>query len=241
MLVMKAQTSRQRSINSISTRRWSAYMAAAAASTLAGMGSAEAEIHYSGNVNIKLTGNEQASLPLSNGASLFFENIWEGSTFVQDFYFSIKGAISGSAREHFAHWVSNLPRGANVSAGRFTSVLGNPYRGIIFTGFSDGYFRPYYGDRGFIGFRFNTGNGVQYGWARIETRADLPHYSKCHETIKDYAWGDPGDVILTGQKRSSQAANANPVTDSLGLLAFGARGLNASRDQALAKTDSPSR
>jgi hypothetical protein len=59
-------------------------MAAAAASTFAGAGSAEAEIHYSGNVSIKLTGNAQASLPLSNGASLVFET-FSGSYLLQDF------------------------------------------------------------------------------------------------------------------------------------------------------------
>jgi len=45
---------------------------AGAATTLTGGNSAEAEIHYSGIVNIKLSGREQASFPLSNGASLVF-------------------------------------------------------------------------------------------------------------------------------------------------------------------------
>ena len=96
-------------------------MAAAAASTLAGAGSAEAEIHYSGNVAIKLTGNAQASLPLSNGVSLVFENSFGGSTFLQDFYFSIKGVISASAREAVRisppRRLCDLPPGENVSAG----------------------------------------------------------------------------------------------------------------------------
>ena len=205
-------------------------MAAAAASSFAGAGSAEAEIHYSGNVLIRLTGNAQASLPLSNGASLVFENIFSGSTFLQHFYFSIKGAVSGSAREgRRTRWLFNLPARENVSAGGFYSVAGDPDRGIIFTFFSDGYFQPYYGTRGFIGFRFNTGNGRQYGWARIETKRDANY--NAHETIKDYAWGDPGDVILTGQKHSSESANANSVLGSLGQLAFGAQGLDAWRAQ----------
>jgi len=227
---MKTQRKQQRSINSIATSRWTAYMAAAAASTFAGVGSAEAEIHYSGNVSIELTGNAVASLPLSNGASPVFENIDRGSTFWQSFFFSIQGAPSASAREGpIHHWLSDLRRRENVSAGNFYSIAGDPDRGVVFENFSDGYFEPYYGTRGFIGFRFNTGNGTQYGWARIETKRDINY--NAHETIKDYAWGDPGDVILTGQKRSLQPANASSVPGSLGLLAFGALGLNAWRTQ----------
>src|SRR5437773_5750115 len=178
----------------ISETRWLAYATAGVASAFGLSSSAEAEIHYSGNVSIKLTGNAQASLPLSNGASLVFQNIFEGSTFLQDFYFLMKGVISGSAREgRIHHWVSDLPSGENVSAGRFYSVAGDPDRGIIFTFFSDGYFQPYYGTRGFIGFRFNTGNGTQYGWARIQTTRDINY--RVRDVIKDYAWGDPGDVI----------------------------------------------
>jgi MYXO-CTERM domain-containing protein len=46
----------------------------------------------------------------------------------------------------------------------------------------------------------------------------------------DYAWGDPGDRIRTGQKTSS-GNMVNTVTDSgsVGLLALGAAGLIAWR------------
>ena len=196
----------------------------------------EAEIHYSGNVAIKLLGNAQASLPLSNGASLVFENVFRGSTFLQDFYFSMKGVISGSAREgRTHHWLSDLPLGVNVSAGKFYSVAGDPDHGIVFTFFSDGYFQPYYGTRGFIGFRFNTGKGTQYGWARIETKRDSNNLA--HEVIKDYAWGDVGDRIRTGQTQSLQATNATSVPGSLGLLALGAQGLDAWRTQRMPKSN----
>ena len=233
---MKTQRKKERSINSISTGRWTAYMAAAAASTFAGAGSAEAEIHYSGDVSIKLTGNAQASLPLSNGASLFFENTFGGSTFVQDFKFRIIGVISGSARGYFHSgditFLSNLPSGEDVSAGRFYSVAGNPNHGVLFTNWSDGNFDPL--PSGFVGFRFNTGNGTQYGWARIQTRDINDH---THDVIKDYAWGDVGDAILTGQTQSLQPANANSVPGSLGLLAFGAQGLDAWRTQCTQKSN----
>ena len=236
---MKTQREQQRSINSISNRRWTAYMAAAAASTFAGAGSAEAEIHYSGDVSIKLTGNAQASLPLSNGASLLFEN-FGGSTFWQNFDFLIKGVINGSARAYFHggnfNELSNLPQGQNVSAGRFYSVAGDPGYGALIANWSDGAFAPpQFGRlRGFVGFRFNTGKGTQYGWARIQTRND--DNDRIHDLIKDYAWGDVGDAISTGQKHSLQPANANSVPGSLGLLAFGAQGLDAWRTQRTQKS-----
>jgi hypothetical protein len=239
---MKTQRKKQRSINSISTGRWTAYMAAAAASTFAGVGSSEAEIHYSGDVSIKLTGNAQASLPLSNGASLVFENISPGSTFWQDFNFLIDGVISGSARgDDFGsgrNFVSNLPRRENVSAGRFYSVKGNPGYGVLISNWSDGQFAPNGGPiRGFVGFRFNTGNGTQYGWARIRTKNGGDSNTHIHDLIEDYAWGDVGDAILTGQKHSLQPANANSVPGSLGLLAFGAQGLDTWRMQHPEKSD----
>jgi hypothetical protein len=237
---MKIQTKSDRKVNAITAGRWTAYMAAAAASTFAGVGSAEAEIHYSGDVSIKLTGNAQASLPLSNGASLYFENINFGSTFVQFFFFSIKGVISGSARGSDQHYdrifLHNLPQGENVSAGRFYSVAGHPDHGVLFTNWSDGEFAPNGPPvRGFVGFRFNTGNGTQYGWARIQTRSDRNNV--VHDLIKDYAWGDVGDAILTGQKHSLEPANANSVPGSLGLLAFGAQGLDTWRTQRTQKSD----
>ena len=77
--------------------RWTAYAAAGAASALTCANSAEAEIHYSGNVGRQLTGNARASLPLSNDASLVFINIFGGTTFLQHFLFVIKGVTSGSA------------------------------------------------------------------------------------------------------------------------------------------------
>jgi hypothetical protein len=190
-------------------------------------------------VNIKLTGNAQASLPLSNGASLVFKNIFEGSTFWQDFDFLIQGVISGSARGAYnttfgrRNFLANLGLGENVSAGNFYSVAGNPGIGVLISNWSDGQFTPVGGPGGgFVGFRFNTGNGTQYGWARIQTRDDIVNgRHHIRDNINAYAWGDPGDIILTGQKHSLQPANANSVPSSLGLLAFGAQGLDAWRTQ----------
>ncbi len=230
---------------SLSETRWLAYATAGVASAFGLSSRAEAEIHYSGDVSIKLTGNAQASLPLSNGASLEFRNIFGGSTFLQHFHFYVKGVISGSARGYFQsasgsrNWLSNLGPRENVSAGEFLPVTGNPGFGVLFTFWSDGAFSPIGGwPRGFVGFRFNTGNGTQYGWARLQTQdVIINHNHHIRDLIKDYAWGDVGDAILTGQKQSLQPTNANSVPGSLGLLAFGAQGVEAWRTQRTQKSN----
>ena len=229
------KTIRQVKSLSLSETRWLAYATAGVAGAFGLSSSAEAEIHYSGNVSIELTGNAQASLPLSNGASLVFKNIFGGSTFLQDFYFLIKEVISGSARGYASttlrdrRFLSNLPPRENVSAGEFLSVAGSPGHGVLISNWSDGAFSPIGGwPRGFVGFRFNTGNGAQYGWARIQTKNDSNNH--IHDVIKDYAWGDVGDRIRTGQK-SSAGNMVDTVTESgsVGLLALGAAGLVAWR------------
>ena len=62
----------------------------------------------------------------------------------------------------------------------------------------------------------------------IQTRDNNNNH--IHDVIKDYAWGDVGDSIRTGQK-SSSGDMVDTVTDSgsVGLLALGAAGLVAWR------------
>ena len=236
---MKTQKKCDGKINSIATRRWAAYMAAAVASSFAGADSSEAEIHYSGDVSIELTPKDQATLPLSNGAALVFQGMF-GSAFSQSGTMLLEGVVSGSARGHDLGagyiWLSNLPQMNNVSGGRFVSIIEPPNHGVLFSTSYAGYFSPTFGpNRGFVGFRFNTGNGTQYGWVRIHTKLDGKHHA--HTLINDYAWGDVGDAIVTGQKHSLQPANANSVPGSLGLLALGAQGLDAWRVQRMPKSD----
>lgn len=95
-----------------------------------------------------------------------------------------------------------------------------------------------------IGFRFNSGRGIQYGWVRIKFAGCGGADNRDNKFIvKDYAWGDPGDQIKTGQTQldedvtqvapqATKSADAAPKADSqgsLGLLALGAVGLRAWR------------
>ena len=78
---------------------------------------------------------------------------------------------------------------------------------------------------GFIGFRFNNGAGIQYGWARVKMpqhfTEELPF-----ELSGYYAYADPGEPITAGQRSSGRKA---PDQGSLGWLALGASGLLAWR------------
>jgi hypothetical protein len=103
----------------------------------------------------------------------------------------------------------------------------------------------------YIGFRFNNGPGVQYGWMRIRfAGCDQPGLNRY--IVKDYAWGDPDDQIKTGQKSLNEEEAAPPAAaaahkpsfstidskGSLGLLALGAVGLQTWRESRSGRVDS---
>ena len=77
---------------------------------------------------------------------------------------------------------------------------------------------------GFLGFQFNTGAGVEYGWARVQMR----NGASAGMTLIDYAYGTPGQAIVAGQE-------ATPEPASLALFAMGALGLFAIRAAAKKK------
>ena len=220
---------RTKSIN-LSNSRWLAYATAGIASGF-GLGSAaEGEIHYSGLVNVKMEGQNNFSfstttLPLSGGAALLFAHYHATYT---DGFFRIVGAESASARvyksrgEVHRSFLTNVKHGSQVSTGLF----GPANFVYIRSTYQKSYFGTGHG--GFIGFRFNTGRGTQYGWARMEVQG-VPRDSFFY-IVKDYGWGDPGDPVAAGQHKSfDQKVSAMPEAGSLGLLAIGAAGLEAWR------------
>jgi hypothetical protein len=68
---MKIEKKRLRNVNSISTGRWTAYAAAAAATGFAATHSAEATIHYSGLVNQNVIGDRSVTFPLDPAGGSF--------------------------------------------------------------------------------------------------------------------------------------------------------------------------
>jgi hypothetical protein len=70
---------------------------------------------------------------------------------------------------------------------------------------------------------FDTGKAAQYGWARIRTTIGGPYNQM---EVIDYAWADPGEPILTGQKETGVPPEADaPESGSLGPVAQGSRAL----------------
>jgi hypothetical protein len=203
----------------VSNSRWLTYAAAGAATLVSGTHSAEGEIHYSGVVNNRVHGRE--FVPLHHNARLVFKH---SSTYVATFVIegaAISNAFCGYEGRFGTNDVSRLSQGAVISNCHFLSPGGvfltlAPYSG-----------GPFF-DRGigFIGFRFNKGPGMQYGWARL--RMPGPPYLEVDFLLVDYAWGDPGDRVKAGQKSlPGDQVKAVPDQGSLGLLALGGAGLMA--------------
>jgi hypothetical protein len=68
---MRAESKYDRKINSITNGRWTAYMAAAAATSFAAAHTAEATIHYSGLLNHKIGGRDRVTFQLDPAGGSF--------------------------------------------------------------------------------------------------------------------------------------------------------------------------
>ncbi len=214
---MKTKRVRSNRLAIINKSRWAAYATAGAATAIAGVNSAEADIHYSGPLNVPVPMGESSvhSFNLDNGAILRFVNIYTASSSAGVALFRIQGAavsnmFVGSAAGNF-RYPSNLASGANIAAGPFAAFNGAFFATLAYgSGYTNSKFLD--AGTGFIGFSFNGGSGIEYGWARV-TMEGAPGNGF---TIVDYAWGDNGTPITAGQV---------PEPASLGLLAIGAAGL----------------
>jgi hypothetical protein len=223
--------SRQKKSLTLSNSRWLAYAAAGAATSLGATRSAEAEIHYSGLINANVGDGAydlHLAIPLGRNARLDFNE------FTYQLVFGIEGAAVSnsfcgySTRRFGSVYVSRLHQGAVVSKCDFfphaaTMLVLAPYSGRAF--FEKG--------TGYIGFRFNNGDGMQYGWIRLKMPG--PKYFEARFELVDYAWGDPGDRIKAGQTGSADQVDVVPDQGSLGLLAVGSAGLLAWRQRRRAR------
>jgi hypothetical protein len=231
---MKTHRNHERKIGSITTGRWTAYAAAAAASTFAAASSAEATIHYSGVLNQKIANRDTVAFPLGDDANLVLIHVplKQGSSsveFVASAFCYASGAVSAgvngglfltclTSRDPAS--VSALKVRDNISARPFFSGLGVLAINDVY---SHCHVRGQFGDRGIhlLGFKFNNGEGVQYGWARLKMLGRPFNRMQ----LIDYAYADPGERISAGQKSTESA----PALESLGGLALGAAGLLAWR------------
>jgi hypothetical protein len=225
----------------LSSSRWAAY-AAAGTATAAGLAtSADADItHVTVNQRVDAAGGGSlAQFPFvlaGGGAELIFGHYrFASSSSLGAGLFIAEGAASakfvGVAAGNYRYvgklgsnvgiaskaFVSNRRAGTSVFFGTLASK----------TGFTRSQWKT--AGTGFIGFKFNAGAGSQYGWARL-TVDGTPGNAY---TLVDYAYGDVGETIRTGQ-----LVSAIPEPGSLGLLALGSVGLIAWRRRRSAETAS---
>jgi len=232
---MKTRRAYSRNLATIATPRWLSYATAGAASALCGAGAAEGAIHYSGGINQRFASYAHASFPLDpvGGVLSFAHQVYTNSSHFAggSGFINISAAAGASVKAGFVMCpytavASALPLqgGEPVSGGPFVPDAG--MMGGWFSNSLCGWFdlRGQF-QRGvaFVGFKFNNGGGDQYGWARI--RSQGPPDNKF--MLVDYAYGDVGDSIKTGQKTT----DSTPMRESLAGLALGAAGLIAWRRQ----------
>ena len=235
----------RRKAASIANARWAAYATAGLASSFAGGPSADAEIHYSGPLNILFDASPghpvHKKFPLNDGSAYFgFANLRAPQPWTEygmaGFLIKAPGDAGFAATSYGVYrWVSQLTSGENISQHRFLrnklqhgTYFNNKLGKLVKYYFNYGHWNR--GDTGFVAFKFDAGAGIQYGWARVRIEGNPPRTGDF--TLIDYAYGDPGDHLSAGQISSSEML---PEEGSLGWLALGAAGLLAwrkSRSQA---------
>jgi hypothetical protein len=226
---MKPKRARSRKPANMANSRWVAYGIAGAATAL-GATTAEAEIHYSGIIN-ELIFFTEATFPLSNGAVLWFKHSGTNTSYRWAFFELRSAAVSNGWRSDSFYGYPRLKRLAPnrpISNGDF----GQGFATLATSPFCNGY--EFCESRlAFLGFKFNTEGGTQYGWARVKMRLAL-HPPESGFYVVDYAWADVGEHIRAGQRHSpSQEQGAVSPSGSLGLLALGKAGLELWRAQRL--------
>ncbi|KAF0095955.1 MAG: hypothetical protein E1N59_731 [Puniceicoccaceae bacterium 5H] len=125
--------------------------------------------------------------------------------------------------------VKNPAEGVEISAGLFTNTVnwaGLTYYGVIYSTWSN--FSK--GQAGYFAFRFDSGNGTQYGWANATINTGSI-------TLNSWAWADAGQTLAVGATEPTAPAVPEPkeTVAALGLLAAGAVGMRrylSSRKQA---------
>ena len=205
--------------------RWAAYAAAGAATAVGTVTTAEADIHYSGIINLSIrdTNEFDGEFQLfglnTTGGALVLSPAHAGVSSTGDGIAAIFGngvltANGGTAGPGVAagmsvggfYYVSRLPYGQFASALNFLNY------GLMTMAWRAGYTSSQFLDpgQGYIGIRFDVGNGTQFGWLRVDMDGE-PYNGY---TLIDWAYADAGESIYTGQ-------TAIPEPGSLGLLAAG--------------------
>lgn len=196
----------------VNKKRWAIYAAAGVAATCLGTQTAEADITHVvvGAPNGDWNADDNIYFALEGSAALNFFHPG-GRAALQ--VFNGSGSIAAFQSGGFAY-LSNLSSGENISTLGFVGGFADL---VSYSGYANSQFVD---TSGIAGFRFDIGNGTQFGWVRVTATGDAPVNSF---VIEEYAFGDAGEAIVAGQ------ITAVPEPTSLDLLALGAIGVMASR------------
>ncbi len=232
----------------ITSSRWCAYAAASVASAFT-CANTEAAIHYSGKIDLGfgIFKDRSVHFKLDRPGDSFFLQHSDDLSGRRSYSGFARFGITGLAGASFAgflntatrygcssmevFYVSKLPRNELISGRAFTAA---PYGFMAgfgsICGFSFGQWATS-PDHGFIGFKFNNGNGDQYGWIRIRMFGSQQFHPF---QLVDYAYADPGESIRAGQRSGNETVSEEddeviPTEGSLGVVALGAAGLLAWR------------
>jgi MYXO-CTERM domain-containing protein len=234
---MKTQKEFDSKINSITNGRWTAYVAAAAATAFAAAPTAEATIHYSGLINQKIGPRDTRTFQLDPAGGSFqaghlnyvggSSNFSAGGGAWLYFHGAQSAAVDGvtctctDGHTPVRNCASNLNRRDAISVrpfGQASALLA--YDSYFNFWYSCGNFQNR--GVGFVGFKFNNGAGDQYGWVRVKMLGETFGGHRNMFAVVDYAYGDPGERVFAGQTGANTSA---PELESLGGLALGAAGL----------------
>lgn len=144
-----------------------------------------------------------------------------GITMRMDQSFS-SASLAVVGQSHFSSnsgYASKLAYGQNISSQNFISIVGSDSFGSARMANGSGQPRSQFltGPNGYLGFRFNVGEGTQYGWAEF-TQNEGPNLNVW--TLDRIAFADAGESLTAGQV---------PEPGALGVLAMGATALIAWR------------
>jgi hypothetical protein len=130
------------------------------------------------------------------------------------------GGLAGQTTQGY-RYPYNLPYGQPIQLiGQFT--VGD---GLGTLAYDAGYPNTQFGSAGtaYVAFRFNVGNGTQFGWARLTMDGRTATLANAYDLV-EVAYAGPGESLSVGSLTSGGGA-AVPESGSLGLLALGAVGL----------------